>query len=54
MIPEFHSQMIAHRLDELLAEADAYRLVREARDAEREERPKAKRRRSLFGKIIPA
>jgi hypothetical protein len=53
MIPEFHSQMIAYRLEELIAEADASRLLRQVRDAEKEH-PKAKRRRSLFGKIIPA
>jgi hypothetical protein len=53
MIPEFHSQMIAYRLEELLAEANASRLVREAQEADKK-LPKAKRRRSLFGKIIPA
>jgi hypothetical protein len=54
MIPEFHSQMIAYRLEELHEKADHHRLVREAQEAEKEQHPKAKRRWGLFGKIIPA
>jgi hypothetical protein len=54
MFAEFHSQMIVYRTAELLAEADHYRLVREVREAQKEQHPKAKRRRGLFGKIIPA
>ncbi|WP_371781182.1 hypothetical protein [Streptosporangium subroseum] len=53
MIPEFHSQMIVYRMEELHAKADNYRLVREAQEADKK-LPKAKRRWSLFGKIIPA
>jgi hypothetical protein len=53
MTPEFHSQMIASRAAELHAEADNYRLAREAQRAAKKH-PEAKRRRSLFGKTIPA
>jgi hypothetical protein len=53
MGPELHSQMIAYRTAELRTEADDYRLVRSAQESGKKH-PAAKRRRGLFGKIIPA
>ena len=53
MGPELHSQIIAYRTAELRAEADDYRLVRAAQEGGKKH-PEAKRRRGLFGKILPA
>ncbi|GAA4180646.1 hypothetical protein GCM10022252_03820 [Streptosporangium oxazolinicum] len=53
MGPELHLQMIAHRTTELREQADNYRLAREAQEDKKGHSPE-KRRRSLFGKIIPA
>ncbi|WP_329089435.1 hypothetical protein [Streptosporangium sp. NBC_01469] len=53
MGPELHLQMIAHRTTELREQADNYRLAREAQEDKKDHSPE-KRRRGLFGKIIPA
>ncbi|MEU4410817.1 hypothetical protein AB0F88_40460 [Streptosporangium sp. NPDC023963] len=53
MGPELHLQMIAHRTTELRQEADSYRRAREAQE-DRKAHSSEKRRRGLFGKIIPA
>ncbi|MGJ6966185.1 hypothetical protein ACSDR0_30185 [Streptosporangium sp. G11] len=53
MGPELHLQMIAHRTTELREEADSYRLARKAQE-DGKTHSSEKRRRGLFGKIIPA
>ncbi|MEU8382935.1 hypothetical protein [Streptosporangium sp. NPDC048865] len=53
MGPELHLQMIAHRTTELRREADDYRRAREAEEDTKSHSPE-RRRRSLFGKLIPA
>lgn len=53
MSPELHLQMIDSRTAELRRAAADYRLARQAEAAEKR-RSAGGRRRSLFGKIIPA
>jgi len=53
MGPEFHLEMIAHRTAELYKEADGYRLAREVEKSQKGHSD-GRRRRGLFGKIIPA
>ncbi|GAA2896916.1 hypothetical protein GCM10010517_61940 [Streptosporangium fragile] len=59
MGPDLHLEMIAHRTGELREAAENHRLARQvqaaekAREAKKEE-PEGKRRRGLFGKILPA
>jgi hypothetical protein len=45
--------MISYRNAELRTEAANYRLIREAQEGSKRQ-PETKRRRGLFGKIIPA
>ncbi|MBB2909182.1 hypothetical protein FHS43_000428 [Streptosporangium becharense] len=54
MSPDLHLAMIAYQSDRLREEAARHRLTRQVQEAEKKEGPAGKRRRSLFGRILPA